>query len=399
MKILVLNDFPIYPVDHGGKVRISSIYGNISTSNNITYLCFGDNSLIEENSISTTFIEIKIPKSLIHKKMIEFGLKIFERSIDDLIAMIVGKYNKKMKIAIQKYIKECEVVILAHPYMYPVLLPHISNNHLLIYEAYNVEFVLKESIIRNKKLSKIILKRLYNVEKTLSNECHLCFTTSEPDKQALCKFYGTSRSKVIVAPNGVNPEIYPPKNTRYCSYEGATILGPLVIFLGSGHYPNVEAAFVLIREIAPRMPDISFLICGSVCWGVQHEPMGKNVGLAYVISDEEKMELFRIADVAINPMMSGSGTNIKMLDFMAAGLPVVSTETGARGLAIQDGIHGLICSIEEFPDRIRRLLADCALYRIISDNGKKLVEDSYDWKKIASLMIEAIEKEKNQLFQ
>lgn len=392
LKILVLNDFPIYPVDHGGRVRLSNIYENFSVSNDITYICFGDKTSIEENRISNTFIEITIPKSVIHKKMIQLGFKFFERSIDDLIAMFIGKYNKLMRKEIKKCINESDAIILAHPYMYPVVKPLISDKHFVVYEAYNVEYILKKSILQNFFISNIVLKQLYNIEKRLVQECNLCFATSELDKQTLSDMYGTITSKIVVTPNGVNPEIYPPKRLNWMSEKDVFTTVPIVVFLGSGHYPNVEAAQVIIEEIAPKMSDIYFLICGSVCWGIEHEPMGKNVGLAYMISDEEKMELFRIADVAINPMISGSGTNIKMLDFMAAGLPVVSTETGARGLEIQDSIDGLVCSIEEFPDRIRRLLDDCTLYKSISDNGKKLVEDRYDWKKIAYLMVNMIQK-------
>ena len=392
LKILVLNDFPIYPVDHGGRVRLSNIYENFSVSNDITYICFGDKTSIKENRISNSFIEITIPKSVIHKKMIQLGFKFFERSIDDLIAMFIGKYNKLMRKEIKKCINESDVIILAHPYMYPVVKSLISDKHFVVYEAYNVEYILKKSILQNFFIANIVLKQLYNIEKRLVQECNLCFTTSELDKQTLSDMYGTITSKIVVTPNGVNPEIYPPKRLNWMSEKDVFTTVPIVVFLGSGHYPNVEAAQVIIKEIAPKMSDIYFLICGSVCWGIEHEPMGKNVGLAYMISDEEKMELFRIADVAINPMISGSGTNIKMFDFMAAGLPVVSTKTGARGLAIQDSIDGLVCSIEEFPDRIRRLLDDCTLYKTISDNGKKLVEDRYDWKKIAYLMVNMIQK-------
>ena len=41
--------------------------------------------------------------------------------------------------------------------------------------------------------------------------------------------------------------------------------------------------------------------------------------------------------MAINPMFGGSGTNIKMFDFMAAGLPTISTEIGARGIESPGG--------------------------------------------------------------
>jgi glycosyltransferase involved in cell wall biosynthesis len=116
----------------------------------------------------------------------------------------------------------------------------------------------------------------------------------------------------------------------------------------------------------------------------------KNVFLLGQISDDEKKELYRIADISLNPMTSGSGTNIKMLDYMAAGLPVITTPIGARGLGLENYTHAIICDIIEFPAKIREILTDMALYSKLSCNGRKIVEKKYDWEKIADDMARTI---------
>ena len=112
----------------------------------------------------------------------------------------------------------------------------------------------------------------------------------------------------------------------------------------------------------------------------------RNVVLLGQISDEEKLKLYRSVDVALNPMQSGSGTNIKMLDYMAAGLPVISTPVGARGLEIESYNEAIICELPDFPRKIRELLEDKQLRNTLIYNGRKLVKEKYDWKRIADDM-------------
>lgn len=116
----------------------------------------------------------------------------------------------------------------------------------------------------------------------------------------------------------------------------------------------------------------------------------KNVIFLGRVSDEEKQALYRVADIALNPMTSGSGTNIKMLDYMAAGLPVVSTSVGARGLNLENYENAIICDIPDFPVRINQILSDSKLYSKISSNGRRTVEDNFDWSKIASEMVKVL---------
>ncbi|MFA6363353.1 glycosyltransferase [Methanoregula sp.] len=116
----------------------------------------------------------------------------------------------------------------------------------------------------------------------------------------------------------------------------------------------------------------------------------KNVYILGQISDKEKTEIFKIADIALNPMISGSGTNIKVLGYLSAGIPTITTPTGARGLNLIDREHVLICDLVEFPKKINELLADNYLAESLKQNGRKLVEEKFDWNTIVNDMSEKI---------
>lgn len=117
-----------------------------------------------------------------------------------------------------------------------------------------------------------------------------------------------------------------------------------------------------------------------------------NILLMGQVSEEEKRDLYKIAGVALNPMLSGSGTNVKMLEYMAAGLPVITTPVGARGLEVGNNRDVLICDISEFPEKITDALNNRKLYDKLSKNGRRLVEEKYDWKRIAQDMARTLKE-------
>lgn len=92
----------------------------------------------------------------------------------------------------------------------------------------------------------------------------------------------------------------------------------------------MEAAQFIVDQLAPESTDTLFVIAGGV--GKRVASVHKNVHITGPIEEAEKVQWLTAADVAVNPMFSGSGTNIKMFDFMAFGLPIIATEIGARGI-------------------------------------------------------------------
>jgi glycosyltransferase involved in cell wall biosynthesis len=85
------------------------------------------------------------------------------------------------------------------------------------------------------------------------------------------------------------------------------------------------------------------------------------------------------AAVFVNPVQRGAGVNIKMVEAMAAGLPVVTTSIGARGLHWRDGEHLVVADDPaEFGRAVASLLDDAALRARLAEAGRRFVELELD---------------------
>ena len=95
--------------------------------------------------------------------------------------------------------------------------------------------------------------------------------------------------------------------------------------------------------------------------------------------DDAVCELAR-SRVAVVPLLSGSGTRLKILEAWAAGLPVVSTTLGAEGLPVRDGETVLLADdAEAFAAAVTRLLTCTELRHRIGSAGRLLLEKEFTW--------------------
>ena len=115
--------------------------------------------------------------------------------------------------------------------------------------------------------------------------------------------------------------------------------------------------------------------------------------LAYGASDpqievvgrvEDIRDAFKSSDVLLAPVFSGKGTRYKILEAMACSTPVVATKIAVEGLAVKDGVHVLTSNnAKEMAKLTIRVLNDQNLWQKLSKNGKKFVNENYDWKLIS----------------
>jgi glycosyltransferase involved in cell wall biosynthesis len=89
---------------------------------------------------------------------------------------------------------------------------------------------------------------------------------------------------------------------------------------------------------------------------------------------------YREAFAAVVPLRTGMGTRLKILEGMAAGVPVVSSTIGAEGLAVTPGKDILIADREQ--DWLQALgsLTDNTLRTALVESGRSTVSGRYDWK-------------------
>jgi glycosyltransferase involved in cell wall biosynthesis len=215
-----------------------------------------------------------------------------------------------------------------------------------MYEAFNVEKDLKEKTLSSHPHHVNLIEIVTEVEALACEIADKIICVSDEDYQKFSM--KINPSKLGVVRNGVSVNNY--KQTGNLDHIKSMFSGRSVaVFIGSGHPPNIEAVRFIINELAKNLPEIFFLIVGSSCDSFRWKRLPKNVLLCGVVEDEVKSILIGLADVALNPIFFGGGSSLKLAEYLAAGIPVISTEVGMGGYDLKDGIHVIKANPEEFP--------------------------------------------------
>src|SRR5439155_20567896 len=119
-------------------------------------------------------------------------------------------------------------------------------------------------------------------------------------------------------------------------------------------------------------------------------PLPPNVHPLGFVPDAEKHHHLAGCTAALNPLFSGAGTNLKMLDYMAAGAPIGATTIGARGLALADGQDVVLAERVDFATRLRDLAAAPERARALGARARRKAFAEYTWAQIAQRVRHAL---------
>ena len=386
-KITLATTFAIYPPGYGGPIRIYHLYKNLTRLFDVDLVTISyATDTPFEGEIAPGLREIRVPKSPKHQKReLELEGKVGV-PIGDVAMPRLYHLTPEYLAALKRSLTHADLVVASHPYLLPAILEVSDLSHLpLIYEAHNVEVALKQQVLPDNATARTLLDDTRKVEADCCDLSRLIMVCAMSEAKSLSELYGVPLERMIEVPNGVDLETVHFTDTE-ARKKSKKVVGLnqsfVAIFMGSRHPPNVAAADQLLA-LAKVLPDVRFLIMGDVCWALRQKALPKNLGLMGVVDEETKRVVQSVADVALNPMTMGSGTNLKMLEYMAAGIPVISTPMGARGLGIDHGEHAVICPIEAFPQEIERLRDDPGRTASQIRSARSLVERSFDWRVIA----------------
>lgn len=220
-----------------------------------------------------------------------------------------------------------------------------------------------------------ILKRFATSCNKLESELLPVFSSllvsSQADADALA---GTSgAAEAIVCPNTI-PLV--PMPERFKTHE--------IVFSGNLEYhPNISAVSHFHQRIWPLIrkewPDVKWRLVGK-----NHEAMRRRFSgdsrIHVAGPVENAIDALAPCQVAIAPILSGSGTRIKIIEAWAAGLPVVSTSLGAEGLPGRHGEHLLLADTPgEFALAVSSVLRSEELRERLGRNGRALYERELTW--------------------
>lgn len=204
---------------------------------------------------------------------------------------------------------------------------------------------------------------------------------SDADAALLRRLYRPP-GPVAVVPNGIEHERYAPVAAVR---EGAVAAGPLTaLFPGTfGYGPNAHAARVLVDDVLPLLPagDATRLLLVGPAPGTDLQAAAARDPRIVLTGTVPAMEPYLAqATVLAVPLRHGGGTHLKVLEGLAAGVPVVSTALGAQGLAVEHGTHLLLAeTADELAAAIRRVADEPALAASLARAGRRLVSERYAW--------------------
>jgi glycosyltransferase involved in cell wall biosynthesis len=210
--------------------------------------------------------------------------------------------------------------------------------------------------------------------------------TSERDANVYREKYDPG-GPILIAPNGTyeddlrkhRPDSEAARRIR--SKYGIPEDAIVCLFMGSNYRPNVEAAEATVdiaHEFRAESTSVEFLIMGSVGNALDDSSVPENVTVTGYVEDDFEAH-FDASDIALNAMRSGGGTNIKLIDYFARSLPVVSTPFGARGLDATPGDELVVAEIDKFQESITSLAGDPNRRREVGAGGRRLAAKAYTW--------------------
>ncbi|MCG5075618.1 glycosyltransferase family 4 protein [Paraburkholderia tagetis] len=387
----VLNTYPIAPVVSGGKLRLFGLYSRLADQFDVHFVNLSGRHDAGMRRIAAGFTEELVPQSEAFEREALHLRDMLGASAEDLTAALYPASVPRWLEAIDALARRSDVMVCSHPYALPALREVSSCPY--VYEAHNVEADLKADIYGQHQWA---IDRVLELERRAVREAALVSACSKQDLERLRALYGDENDarfgRGIVVANGIDVDNTPYREAQRVARRRRElgVTQPIALFMGSAHGPNIDAARVVI-EAAAQLPDVHFLLLGSVCGEVRHWERTANVGFADVVSDAEKAAWLDVCDIGLNPVVSGSGTNLKLIEYAAAGVPVVSTEFGVRGIGFENGQQYVRATGEDFALGIRTML-DLAPYEreALKRRARSWVEENGDWQSIARVYAQSL---------
>jgi polysaccharide biosynthesis protein PslH len=223
---------------------------------------------------------------------------------------------------------------------------------------------------------RINLPLLKRYERRYCNKFSTVVVTTPDDQQQIQEF--CPDANIAVIPNGVDFSHFP--------YRTADPGGHRLVFMGAmDNVANIDAARFFSREVFPKIrqqyPGATLELVGARPVPEVLE-LAEHPGIGVTGKVPSMVEYLHRATVCVVPMRTGFGIKNKTLEAMAAGTPIVGSDRGLEGLAV-DGANPLRAlranQIEDYCRAIDRLFEEPQLRQQLSREARSLVEREYTW--------------------
>jgi glycosyltransferase involved in cell wall biosynthesis len=398
MRILqLMNKVPWPPKDGGAIACLNMTKGFSMLGHEVTVL-----------SMNTTKHHVKLkdmPSNI--RNQADFHLVEVPASINKLDA-VINLFFSDLPYNAQRFISEkfrqelvqllnvrtFDVIQLEGLYLCPYI-PDIRkySNALIVYRAHNIEYEIWD---RTAKLSEgLRSKYLHNLSKRIKR-----FEISYLNTYDLLVPITDRDGKILDSLGNVKP-----RHTSQTGIDFASLVPtakklefPSLFHIGALDWaPNQEGLIWFFDQCWPRIhsenPDLKFYLAGRNApeW---LERRFKLDGVVYLGEINDAYDFINSKAIMVVPLFSGSGMRIKIIEGMALGKPIVTTDIGTEGIPTENGQNIMIANdADQFVESITRLINNRELFDEIGKNAIGFIQEKFDNLSQASALIDFYKKQ------
>jgi glycosyltransferase involved in cell wall biosynthesis len=381
LKVVVVSPFLPYPLAHGGAVRIFNLCRELADRVDFILIALREaQEVVQYEKLHQVFRHV-------------YAVDIDERESSD--ARLPRQVRAAQSASLRALIKEvCE---REQPDLLQIEFTHMAGyrdcapNVPALLVEHDLTFKLYRQLAQAdpSDAARAEYQRWLDFELPWLAAYDGVWTMSEQDRGSAIR-EGSHPLRTFVVPNGVDVRRFAPEEQR------APDACPEVFYVGSfRHLPNIIGFQKLCREVMPRVwqrvPNARLRVVAGprheFFWNALAKP-GERIHSDPRIEIQGFVEdlrpLYAQADVVVVPLEVSAGTNIKVLEAMACGKPVVTTPIGCAGLGLDDEANVFIREDwEQFAQTVCESLLNAPLRSRVGACARRTVEARFSWTSIA----------------
>lgn len=388
LKVLVIAPFSVSPPQYGGPLRVHNLYKALSESMEVVQFA----QQTQRRDLAVRFGPLK---KTISPHYVEYSSRSpLSALLFALTSLVLRCPPVWQDLALKAFppgwllpwFQWADIVQVEHPWQFRWVYDQVQRQKPVLLTAHNVESHLcpPQTIRAPALLARRVSELVISQERfAVQHASHVIALTAE-DRSTLADRYGLSEDRCTVVPMGVDGRALTPASEalrharkRECGLSGKTV----ILFAGSLGYANLVAVQELLKLHSTLEGDlVHLLVVGTI--GLEFKCV-RDPRVHFTGRVDSVVPFLHAADIAVNPMVFGSGMNQKILEYMAVGLPTVTTRIGARGVGLRHGIEALVCDLDGFPAALKSLIMDPSKRASLGRAARLLVEEVYDWSIVA----------------
>jgi glycosyltransferase involved in cell wall biosynthesis len=222
---------------------------------------------------------------------------------------------------------------------------------------------------------------------------------SEKVRNDIIKYHNIERSKIFITNYGIDTDVYNPKIKPDVIKKKFNLKDQVILYIGMySQKKGLEYLIEAIKEAKKAFPKLKLLIVGQpiplnssydkkIRKLVSNLDLEDSVKFTGFIEEKLKPNVYKDADIVVEPSMYGMGYSFACIEASAVGKPIIATTLLQDIGVIKDNVSGIVVPLRDsasIANAIVKLLKDKNLYSQISKSGIEFAK-KFNWDECAKL--------------